>query len=328
MGKLKLTIAVSHYDHVIDLLIGQVPVVGADLTYLDLPLHDIFLRAIDFGDFDIAEMSFAKYVSMRSQGDDRLIALPVFPARVPRHSSIYIRRGAIKTPADLSGKRIGVPEWAQTAAVYTRGMLADDYGVDLRSISWFQAGQDEAGRGEKVALALPEGLRVTPVPDRSLSEMLLAGDLDAVLAARPFPAFRNKHPDVCRLFEDYVDIEKDYVRRTKIFPIMHTVAVRKALLDDAPWLAANLFTAFEEAKRRSLVRASHQGVPMFPIPWALAAVNEAKAILGEDYFPYGVEANRPTLEAFLRWAHEQGVCHRRLDPAELFPPQTQISVKV
>ena len=148
MGKLKLTVAISHYDHVVDLLIGQVRVEGADLTSLDLPLHDIFLRSIAFGDFDISEMPLAKYVSMRSQGDDRLIALPVFPGRVARHSSIYIRRGgAIRAPADLAGRRVGVPEWAQTAAVYTRGMLADDYGVDLGSIAWFQAGQDEAGRG-------------------------------------------------------------------------------------------------------------------------------------------------------------------------------------
>jgi 4,5-dihydroxyphthalate decarboxylase len=329
VGKLKLTIAVSHYDHVIDLLIGQVRVEGAKLTYLDLPLHDIFLRAIDFGDFDIAEMSFAKYVSMRSQGDDRLIALPVFPARVARHSSIYVRRGGpIKTPADLAGRRVGVPEWAQTAAVYTRGMLADDYGVDLASIAWFQAGQDEAGRGEKVALALPKGLSVTPVPDRSLSELLVAGDLDAVLAARPIPAYRNKHPDICRLFENFAEVEKDYVRRTKIFPIMHTIVVRKALLDEAPWLAANLFTAFEEAKRRSIARVSHEGVPMVPIPWALAAVREAKSVLGDDYFPYGVAANKPTLDAFLRWAYEQGVCHRHLAAEDLFPPQTQISVKI
>jgi 4,5-dihydroxyphthalate decarboxylase len=328
MGKLNLTIALSHYDHVIDLLIGQVRVEGADLNYLDLPLHDIFLRSIAFGDFDISEMSMAKYVSMRSQGDDRLIALPVFPARVARHASIYIRHGAVRAPADLAGKRIGVPEWAQTAAVYTRGMLVDEFGVDLSSISWFQAGQNEAGRGEKVKLALPKGVRVTPVPDKSLSELLVAGELDAVLAARPIPAFSDKHPGICRLFEDYVGIEKDYVRRTKIFPIMHTVVIRKALLDQAPWLAGNLFAAFEEAKRRSIQRACHEGVPMFPIPWSLAAVHEAKAILGDDYFPYGVEANRPTLEAFLRWAHEQGVCHRRLVPEELFPPQTQIEVRV
>jgi 4,5-dihydroxyphthalate decarboxylase len=328
MSKLQLTIALSHYDHVIDLLIGQVRAEGVDLNYLDLPLHEVFVRSIEFGDFDISEMSMAKYVSSRSQGDDRLIALPVFPARVARHASIYIRRGAVKSPADLAGKRIGVPEWAQTAAVYTRGMLADEYGVDLGSISWFQAGQNESGRAEKVKLSLPDNIRVTPVPDKSLSDMLVSGELDAVLAARPIPAFTKKHPDVVRLFEDYVGIEKEYVRKTRIFPIMHTVVIRKPLLDQAPWLAGNLFTAFEEAKRRSVSRASHEGVPMFPVPWSLAAVHEAKSILGEDYFPYGVEANRPTLEAFLRWAHEQGVCHRRLTPEELFPPQTQVDVKV
>jgi 4,5-dihydroxyphthalate decarboxylase len=325
---LQLSIALSHYDHVIDLLIGQVRIEGVELNYLDLPLHDIFLRSIEFGDFDISEMSMAKYVASRSRGDDRLIALPVFPARVARHASIYVRRGRVRDAADLAGKRVGVPEWAQTAAVYTRGMLADDYGVDLASIDWYQAGQNEAGRAEKVELSLPKGLRLTPVPDKSLSEMLANGDLDAVLAARPIPAFVNKHPDVVRLFENYVGVEKDYVRRTRIFPIMHTVVVKKTALERSPWLAGNLFKAFEEAKRRSIARASQEGVPMFPVPWSLAAVQEAKSIIGEDYFPYGVAANRPTLEAFLRWAHEQGVAHRRLTPEEIFPPQTQTEVKV
>ena len=328
MSKLQLSIALSQYDHVVDLLSGRVRVEGVDLNYLDLPLHEIFLRSIEFGDFDISEMSFAKYVASRSRGDDRLIALPVFPARVARHASIYVRRGGVRTPEELAGKRVGVPEWAQTAAVYTRGMLADDYGVDLASIQWFQAGQNDAGRAEKVELSLPAGVRVMPVPDKSLSELLVSGDLDAVLAARPIPAFINKHPDVVRMFEDFVSAEKAYLRRSRIFPIMHTVVVKKGLLDRHPWLAANLFKAFDEARRRSIARVSHDGAPMYPVPWLSSAVNEARSILGDDYFAYGVEANRPTLTAFLRWAHQQGVAQRLMTPEELFPAQTQIDVKV
>ncbi len=159
---------------------------------------------------------------------------------------------------------------------------------------------------------------MTPVPDKSLSELLVAGDLDAVLAARPIPAYRNRHPDICRLFENFAEVEKDYVRRTKIFPIMHTIAVRKAVLDEAPWLAANLFTAFEEAKRRSIARVSHEGVPMVPIPWALAAVREAKSVLGDDYFPYGVAANKPTLGC----VSALGLRARRLPP----PPRRRRSI--
>jgi 4,5-dihydroxyphthalate decarboxylase len=322
MSKLQLTAAISRYDHIEDISNGRVPVEGIDLNFLDLPLHDIFFRFIHFRDFDIAEMSMAKYVSMISQNDDTVTALPVFPSRVARHSSIYIRPdGPVKVPADLKGRRVGVPEWAQTAAVYSRGLLMHYYGVDLSSIQWFQAGEDSPGRKEKVALKLPAGLSVTHVPDKSLADMLVDGELDCILVAQPPVHYLKKHPNIVRMFENYFEMEKQYVEETRILPIMHTVALKKAVVDQYPWAVANLFTAFEQAKNNSLERALYAGVTRFPIPWGFEYARDAQRLWGDDYWPYGIDANRKTLDLFLQYAHEQGVCHRRLTPEELFPAQ-------
>ncbi len=327
MSKLQLTMAISHYDHTVDIVAGRVPIEGVELTCMDLPLHDIFQRTVGWADFDIAEMSTAKYVSMRSQGDDRLVALPVFLSRVARHSAIYVRRDRIKTAADFVGKRVGVPEWAQTAAVYGRGVMQHELGIDLTKIKWVQAGLGEAGRAEKVSLQLPKGLELTPVADRSLTDMLDKGDLDAVVAATPPKCFHS-NPDIVRFYDNWLDAEMDYARVKKILPIMHTLVVKKTVLDRAPWAAGNIFHAFDVARKNSVKRCEYLGASVVPIPWVGEAVAKAKKAMGGDMWPYGLEANRPTLEAFLKFAHEQGVCHRLLTPEEIFPPQTHHAVRV
>ena len=327
MSKLQLTMAVSHYDHMIDIALKRVEVEGIDLNLMELPLHDIFQRTVGFADFDIAEMSMAKYVSMRSQGDDRLIALPVFLSRVARHSAIYVRRDRIRTAADFAGKRIGVPEWAQTAAVYGRGVLAHELGVDLRSIHWVQAGLGEAGRAEKVPLRLPAGLEVTAVSDKSLTQMLDSGELDGLVCATPPNCF-NTNKDVVRFYENPTEAEMAYAKAKKILPIMHGVVVRKAVLDAHPWVAGNLFHAFDTARRNSVKRMIFPGSTSVPVPWITEAVKKAQEVMGKDFWPYGVEENRPTLEAFLQFAYEQGVCHRLMKPEELFPAQTLQTVRV
>ena len=244
----------------------------------------------------------------------------MFPSRVFRHSSIYVRSdGGITAPEELAGKRVGVPEWAQTAAIYSRGLLAHEYGVDLASIHWHQAGVNEPGRREKVALELPPGFRLTVVADRSLSDMLLAGDLDAVLSARPPAPFIAGDPRVRRLFADYRDVELAYARKTGIFPIMHVVALRREVYDRDRWLAMNLFKAFDEARRRSLERAADITASFFPLPWIPDELRRARELFGADPWPYGVEANRTTLDAFLSYAFEQGVCRRRLTVETLVP---------
>ena len=327
MSKLQLTMAVSHYDHMIDIALKRVEVEGVELNMMELPLHDIFQRTVGFADFDIAEMSMAKYVSMRSQGDDRLIALPVFLSRVARHSAIYVRRDRIKTAADFAGKRIGVPEWAQTAAVYGRGVLAHELGVDLRSIHWVQAGLAQAGRAEKVPLKLPAGLEVTAVSDKSLTQMLDSGELDGLVCATPPNCFHT-NKDVVRFYENPTEAEMAYAKAKKILPIMHGVVVRKAVLDAHPWVAGNLFHAFDTARRNSVKRMIFPGSTSVHVPWITEAVKKAQEVMGKDFWPYGVEENRPTLEAFLQFAYEQGVCHRLLKPEELFPAQTLQTVRV
>jgi 4,5-dihydroxyphthalate decarboxylase len=329
VSRLALTVASSHYDHITELVSGRVPVEGVDLTFLTLQIEEIFFRQFNYLDFDASEVSMGKYSSLVSQGNSPLTAIPVFPSRVARHSSIYIRRdGPVKTPQDLAGKRIGIPEWAQTAAVYSRGFMQHQYGIDLSSIDWVQAGVDQPGRQEKVKLNLPKGFRYRAAPDKSLSGMLVSGEIDAALSAHPPSCFEHGHRNVTRLFEDYLDIEMKYVKETGIYPIMHTIAIKREIVERNPWVAANLFKAFDEARRRSVERALNNTSSALPLPWGYEFARRMQDVVGKDLLPYGVEANRVTLDAFLQYAFEQGVCHRRLQPEELFPPQVQKSFRV
>jgi 4,5-dihydroxyphthalate decarboxylase len=326
---LPLTLASSHYDHITDLANGRVPVEGVALTFLNLQIEEIFFRQFNYWDFDASEVSMGKYCSLVSQGNAPIVAIPVFPSRVARHSSIYIRRdGSVKTPADLKGKRIGIPEWAQTAAVYSRGFIQHQYGIDLTSIQWIQAGVDQPGRMEKVKLNLPKGISYTPAPDKSLSGMLVSGEIDAALSAHPPSCFEHGHPNVTRLFEDYLDIEMKYVKDTGIYPIMHTIALKREIVERNPWVAANLFKAFDEARRRSVERALNGTSSTLPLPWAYELAKRMQDVVGKDLMPYGVEQNRVTLDAFLQYAFEQGVLHRKLTPEELFPASVQKTFKV
>ena len=330
MTRIQLSIAVGDYDHIRDLLSGAVPVEGVDLVVArSHPVEEIFHRFIHFREWDISEMSFAKYVALRSQPDCDLEAIPVFPSRAFRHSSFYVPAGSnIDSPAQLAGKRVGIPEWAQTAAIYTRGMIAHDYGVPLRDITWHQAGVNQPGRKEKVRLQLPEGVRYVPVPDQSLSQMLEAGTIDAALSARAPDAFLSGRGQVRRLFASARDAELAYWRKTGIFPIMHVVAIRRAVLQAHPWIAMNLLQAFEEAKRRSLERMSDVTASFAPLPWLPMYAELSRELLGPDFWPYGVEPNRRTLEAFLLYAWEQGICQRQLSPEELFAPSCLATVRV
>jgi 4,5-dihydroxyphthalate decarboxylase len=271
-------------------------------------------------------MSMGRYCAKRSRGDTSITAIPVFVLRVFRHSMIYVRADSpLESLEQLAGRRVGVPEWAQTATVYSRSLLTHEAGVPLASIKWFQAGVNDPGRMEKVDVDIPEGVALTRVTDRSLNEMLIAGDLDAVLSARA-PAQYGR--GIRRLFEQYEPVEEAYYRKTGIYPIMHTIVVRTELLDRHPWLAMNLFVAFEEAKRRSLERLSDATAPHAPLPWIASHTERMRATFGDDLWPYGVEKNRKTLDAFLQFTYEQGVCRRRLAPEELFHPNVSTSYKV
>jgi 4,5-dihydroxyphthalate decarboxylase len=312
--KLSLSLAISPYEHTRDLRPE-----GIELTLLDLPIEEIFFRFTNFREWGASEMSFGKVISLMSQPRAEIVCVPVFLSRVFRHSAIYVRPG-IKTPKDLEGRRVGIPEWAQTAGIYVRGMLQHEYGVDLARIQWFQAGVREPGRVEKVQLKLPAGVSITALPQRTLVEMLEKGDLDAVISAREVPG--------TRLFHDFRAAEADYWKRTRIFPIMHVLALRRDVYERDRWVAMNLLKAFEEAKERSLARVTEFGLSHLPMPWVPDHARQWRAMAGDDFWPYGIEPNRPTLEAFLQYGFEQGVATRRLKAEELFAPETLERAKI
>ena len=322
MRKLTLSIAVNDYDHVRDLLAGRVQAEGIDLVPSVLPVEEIFYRFIKHREWDVAEMSFAKYVSLASQGGDGLTAIPVFPSRVFRQSSFYVRAGSgLKRPEQLRGLRIGVPEWAQTAATYSRGWLTGALGIPLGEVEWVQAGVNAPGRQEKVELRLPAGVRLVRRADRSLNDLLLSGEIDVAMSARPPQAFTDGR--IVRMFDDPEALERDWFEQTGIFPIMHVIAIRREVFDRHPWIGMNLLNAFTEAKDRSVERALDITCSHFPLPWVSNAAQRARDLFGGDPWPYGIEPNRRTLQAFVEFAFEQGVCHRPLAIEELFAEQVR-----
>jgi len=325
----KLSIATTDYDHFRDFREGRVRAEGIDATWSMLGHHEIFSRFTFNREWDVAELSFAKFSAQVTRPDSDIVGLPVYASRLFRFASFYVNRTkGIKSAKDLRGKRIGVPEWAHTAAVYMRGWLMHEGGVPLQDIEWVQAGTNEAGRIEKVELSLPDGVTLRREPEKTLSGMIASGELDCVIIARPPNCFREKHPDVVRLFPDFEEIEHRYYADTRVYPIMHVIALRKALLGDNPWIARNLLNAFEESKRRSLERLLDPAVSRYPIPWLTNHARRTSEMFGGDPFPYGIDANRPTLELFLRYCHDQGIAHRLAGPEEIFPPGIMAPVKV
>jgi 4,5-dihydroxyphthalate decarboxylase len=329
MASLRLTLAINDSDQVRDLLAGTVPVQGVELTCLRLPVEEIFFRFTRFREWDVSELSLAKFSNLVSRGDDSLVAIPVFPSRMFRHSAFYVRGdGSIREPADLRGRRIGIPEWTITASVWGRGLLAHTLGVGMHEVEWVQAGTNQPGRLEGAAFKVPEGVRITAVADRSLNDMLLAGDIDAILAPHRPAEFKLGTGRVVRLFGDVQRVEEEYFRETRIFPIMHLVAIRGDVYRQNRWVAMELFKAFDEAKRRSLERMTDPNAPFTPVPWGHSYAERAKELMGEDFWPYGIERNRQTLATFLGYAYEQGVCERLLEPDELFVPEVGATFRV
>jgi len=329
MSRLALTLALGDYDHTRDLASGAVRAHGIDLTHLNLSIEETFFRFLKFREFHVSELSFAKYVSSIARGDAFFVGIPVFPSRVFRLSSFYVRSdGHVRDERDLEGSRIGIPEWGQTASVYTRGYLQHDLGVPLDRIDWLQAGVNEPGRVEKVKIDLPAGVRYRTVADASLDQMLLDGRIDVALTARPPRAFAAGDARVRRLFPDFQAREEAHYRKTGIFPIMHVIAIRRDVYSDHPWIAMNPLKAFDEAKRRSTARMTDITASHAPFPWMSDFTMRMQSIFGADPFPYGIEPNRPTLAAFLRYAHEQGLCARALAPEDLFVPEVRDSYKI
>jgi 4,5-dihydroxyphthalate decarboxylase len=324
-----LTLAVCDYEHVREIAQGLVRADGITLTPLIFPsIEEITFRFTRSQEWDVSELSFGKYISLTSQGNAPMVAIPVFPSRVHRHSAIYVRKDlGLRAPKNLEGMRVGIPEWAQTAGIYVRGLMAEEYGVDLTKIRWLQAGVNEPGRAEKVELKLPAGIRYEPRPDTSLSAMLASGKVDAVISARAPDAFVPGGP-VVRLIPNYRDEEELFFKTTGIFPIMHLMTIRRTAFEQHPWIAMNLYKMFDEAKRRCFDRLTDFTCARIPLPWAASIAEEIAADFGPDPYPYGIEASRPTLEAFCRYAHDQGVTHRRMTVDDLFPREVRGMARV
>lgn len=329
MPQLELSIATGDYDRVRAIKDGRVRVEGCTVRYLTPALEELFIRALIGAEFDACEVSLSSYLIALSRGTTPYRALPLFLSRVFRHSSIYIRtdRG-IATPEDLRGKRVGVPEYQMTAALWARGLLEDEYGVKPSDIVWRNGGLEQAGRTEKLALELPPDVKLTPLgPGETLSAMLAEGKLDALVSPRT-PSCFGKAPNVARLFSDYRAAERAYYKKTGLFPIMHVLAVRAELLKQHPWLASSLFTAFRQAKDIAIRDLEEIGAYNVTVPWLASELADIRAVLGDDYWPYGLAKNRRSLEAALRYSHAQGLSARPLTIEEAFVPDLDWAVRV
>ena len=318
MANLRLTLACGPYDRTQALRDGTIRPEGIELNYLALQPAEIFWRMLQFKEFDASELSLSNYTTLVSGGHSPFIAIPVFPSRVFRHGYFFINtRKGIEKPADLASKRGGVPEYSMTAAVYMRGLIQHEYGIKPSQIHWVQ------GRANRLEHGLPPDVQVEQAPPGTeLGDLLERGEIDFLMTANNPLSFRRGSPNVRRLFPNYSALEKDYYRRTKIYPIMHTVVIRRDIYDRDPWVALSLYKAFLRAKEYAFALLSETGSPKASFAWLQPMIEEEQEIIGRDWFPYGIGQNRATIEALLQFTHEQGLSERKLTIDELFAQST------
>lgn len=328
MAKLNLSIAVGPYDRTWALIDGTVPIDGVNPACMTLSPEEIFFRAFRQAEFDICELSLSSFTVKTAQGTCPYVGVPAFVSRAFRHTSIYVRTDRIKTPADLKGKKVGLPEYQLTANVWARAILQDDHGVKPSDIHWVRGGIEDADRPEKISIKLPPDVKLEDAPKgKSISALLRDGVIDGFIAPRP-PSLPKDTPNVGWLFSDPVAAAKDYFKRTGIFPIMHLVGVRSTLAEKHPWLPGAVFKAFEQAKKVALDQLSDTSATKVTLPFIEERLSEARALMGEDFWSYGVAANRKTLETFLHHHHSQGLSPRLVTVEEMFHPGTLETFKL
>jgi 4,5-dihydroxyphthalate decarboxylase len=326
--KLHLSFACWDYDRMRALRDGRVQVDGIDLNYQQLEVEETFFRMLRNREFDACEMSLSSYCLSKFKGDP-FIAIPVWPSRFFRHSCVYINTNSgIQEPNDLIGKRIGNPEYQMTAPAWIRGIMADEYGVPVDSVQYLTGGEEEPGRPEKISLDLPPNIKLDPIgPTDTLSQMLIDGKIDALYTAR-MPSAYGKIPHIKRLWEDYVPVERAYFEKTKIFPIMHTVVIRRDVYEANRWIAVALYKAFVQSQKITYAQLRTTASLQTMLPWSSAEEEQTRKLMGDDFWPYGFDANKHVLETFTRYSFEQGLSKRKLDPAELFAPETLEAFKI
>ena len=328
MAKLNLSLAVGPYDRTRALIDGSVQIDGVTVAGMTLSPEEIFFRAFRHAEFDICELSLSSFTVKTAQGGAPYVGVPAFVSRAFRHTAIWVRTDRIKKPEDLKGKKVGVPEYQLTANVWARAILQDDYGVKPSDIQWVRGGIEEADRPEKITITLPSDVKLEDAPEgKSISRLLAEGAIDGFIAPRP-PSLPRNTSNVGWLFSDPVAAAKDYYKRTGIFPIMHLVGVRRELAEAHPWLPGAVFKAFEQSKKAALELLSDTSATKVTLPFIEERLAETRALMGEDFWPYGLEANRKTLETFLKHHHAQGLSPRLLKPEELFHPGTLETFKL
>jgi 4,5-dihydroxyphthalate decarboxylase len=330
MSDIHLTLACEDYDRTRALRDGRVKPEGIELNYLVLPVEEIFWRMLRYEEFDVAELSMGAFLVAAAQGRHPFIALPVFPSRTFRHRCIFVNSSSgIERPEELRGKRMGVPEYTMTASVWLRGLLQHDYGVAPEEIFWFQGGEEQPGRKDRVDFDLPPNIRLEMIPqDRTLNQMIESGEIEALMSPRMPSCFLRGSPQVRRLFPDFKRTEMDYFRRTGIFPIMHAIVIRKEVCEENPWVAQSLYKAFCDAKDLCFSQIYDSNILRISLPWDIAEYEETTRLMGDDYWPYGFAANRHVLETLYSYLFEQGLIKQKLELEKLFAPSTLEAFKI
>lgn len=326
MATLSLDLGCGDYDIVRPLKDGAVRAEGMAINFITINRPpEVHWRMGMHNEFDAAEMSFGSFVAGRARGDFPFVGIPAFVYRKFRHSCAYVHADAgIHRPEDLKGRRVGIPEWQMTATVWLRGFIQDDYGVHPRDIHWLTGGLESSERKEKVALNLPPDIRLENIAaGKTLSDMLVAGEIDALLTAQVPVPYVRRLPEVKRLFADPRQAETEHFRRTGIFPIMHVIVIREQFYRRHPWVAQSLYKALLESKNHCIDAIYRNDAIHAALPWTAQHAEDIRQLMGADFWPYGVKANYQTIETFLRYSFEQGLTPKKLSPEELFVKETQ-----
>jgi 4,5-dihydroxyphthalate decarboxylase len=329
MGKIQLTLACEDYDRTRPIKDRRIKPEGIELNYLVMSVEEIFWRMMKYEEFDISELSMGAFLTAAARGRRPFVAIPVFPSRTFRHRCIFINTASgIRGPEELRGKRMGVPEYSMTAAVWLRGLFQHEYGIPPSEIHWIQAGEEQPGRKDRVDFEMPPGVRLESKNDRTLNEMIASGEIDTMMSPRMPSCFLEGAPNVRRLFPNYRQAEMKYFVKTGLFPIMHVIVIKRAIYEKDPWVAQTVYKAFCEAKDLCMRELYDTNILRVSLPWTSAEYEDTCDLMTADYWPYGLTSNRKNLETLHGYLYEQGLIKQRLHLDELFARETLEAFKI
>jgi 4,5-dihydroxyphthalate decarboxylase len=329
MANIQLTLACEDYDRTRPIKDRRIKPEGIELNYLAMSVEEIFWRMMKYEEFDVSELSMGAFLTAAAGGRRPFVAIPVFPSRTFRHRCIFINTASgIGRPEELRGKRMGVPEYSMTAAVWLRGLFEHEYGIPPSEIHWIQAGEEQPGRKDRVDFEMPPGVRMDSKNDRTLNEMIASGEIDAMMSPRMPTCFLEGAPNVRRLFPNYRQAEMDYFAKTGLFPIMHVIVIKRAIYEKDPWVAQTLYKAFCEAKDLCMRELYDTNILRVSLPWTSAEYEDTRDLMTADYWPYGLTPNLMNLETLHNYLYEQGLIKQRLNLDELFARETHEAFKI